>query len=792
MTTHVGVFACGDSSWNSPLADREGSWDSRLSWVASAWSNNSIFRLAGFGLTDRPNGKQQTMSRSRKPGSRRGGKNRKPAQQIPFEHGSEPPGVTETGPRQLVSDMHCEPDAAPVRAPRWLWVLIILVGVAAFWTCFQGVFVFDDVDFVDDPSIRRLSDIGEVLRATRRPVANLTLAVNYAIGGFAPLGYHVVNLVIHLLAGLTLFGVIRRTLRLDRFAGRYDHGAEWLALTVALLWVIHPLQTQTVTYTIQRAESLMGLFYLLTMYCVLRGARLRSGLIWYFGAVAACALGAGSKAVMVTAPVVVVLFDWVFIAPSWKALIRKRWGLYAGLAVAMVIVLWSCRVLSGVLATGKANATVGFSVQSVSPLEYALTQAGVIVHYLKLSFWPANLCLDYQWELARGAGEIVPYVTIIVVLLIWTGWGLARKSGFGFAGAWFFLILAPTSSIVPIKDLAFEHRMYLPLAGVVVFVVFGISELMQRVFSGTNTSAAGHRFLAAALVVASAAPLAYATSQRNMDYHSRVRMWGDVLDTRPNNPRAHSEYGRAWNEEEGDLEKAIEHYTIALELQPDYPLTHFNLANALRDAGRSDDAIAEYRLALKQRSRYPQALINLGTVLMKVGRYDHAAKRFRAAGKQDPQSTKAVYNLGNALMKGGRLDDAESQFRKAVQMDPGHVKARTMLGLTMVKQGRLDDAAEAYRGAIRRNPRHVTAVANLGIVYEKQERWTEAAEQFRKTIDIDPKYVLGHYRLGKAFAGMGRHADAISSFEEALRLKPKHKQARRRLKSSRRAIAESP
>jgi hypothetical protein len=203
----------------------------------------------------------------------------------------------------------------------------------AYHNSFHNPFIFDDHgNIVENVLVRQPLTNWRQLLASDRWLATLTLAGNYALGGLDVRGYHAVNLAIHLLAGLVLYDLVRRTLLLPGLAPRFGRGAPELALAVALLWLVHPLQTESVTYIIQRSESLMGLFYLLTLYCLLRGTTARRGLPWYVGAVLCCGLGMGSKQVMVTAPLLALLYDRAFLALSWGTLCRRRWGLYLALA----------------------------------------------------------------------------------------------------------------------------------------------------------------------------------------------------------------------------------------------------------------------------------------------------------------------------------------------------------------------------------------------------------------------------------------------------------------------------
>ncbi|PYV13041.1 MAG: hypothetical protein DMG21_22065, partial [Acidobacteria bacterium] len=275
---------------------------------------------------------------------------------------------------------------------------------------------------------------------TGRPLVCLTLALNYSVSGLEPWSYHAVNLTIHAAGALVLFGIVRRTLQGTRLRGRFGAHASGLAAAVAACWAVHPLQTESVTYIIQRAESLMGLLLLLTLYCVIRGHDSPRRLWWHATAIFCCALGMGSKEGMVIAPIIVLLYDRIFLADSWAELWNQRSGLYTGLAAT-----WLIPVLLVIMNKARGGAVMGFP--AVSPWRYAQNQFGAIAHYLRLAVWPDRLCIDYGWQSSTlPRSWILSGAIIIWPLLLATAWALERAPMLGFLGAWFFLTLAPSSS----------------------------------------------------------------------------------------------------------------------------------------------------------------------------------------------------------------------------------------------------------------------------------------------------------------------------------------------------------
>lgn len=710
---------------------------------------------------------------------------------------------------------------------RWrnaLPLLVVLAGVLAYTNSFDGVLLFDDEHhIVNNEQLKQSTLWWNYIVESRRPVVSASLVLNYALGRLDVWGYHAFNLTVHLLAGLTLFGVVRRTLLLQPGLVGTASGARWFALSVALIWVVHPLQTQSVTYIIQRGESMMGLFYLLTLYCAIRGIDSRRGGFWQGASVLACALGMGSKAVMVTAPLIVLLYDRVFVSPSIGRALRRRWGLYVGLAGTWAV-LAACGVLGGVLDPAeRSRATAGLAFKGISPLEYALTQPGVILHYLKQSVWPHPLCLDYAWPVARSAGAVMVPSLVLAALLGTTVLLLRRKGALGFLGVWFFAIIAPTSSVIPIKDVAFEHRMYLSLASVVILSVgvghAGLGWLFARFAFPTGL----RRFATASSVGAVVLALLVMTTVRNRDYHSAEAMWRTVTAIRPNNARAHSNLG-ALLTKRNEMEEGIEELHEALRIDPDrsrahfhlgkalvklgkpteairsyragiasdatYAIAHCNLGNALSTVGRSEEAIASYRRALAIEPSHVLSHYNLGNALLETGRLEESIAAFDRVVQIDPSQGDAHSNRANALMRLGRVADAIDAYQRAIAIDPNHTVARFNLGNALARAGRMDDAVEAYRAVLRLDATHASAATNLGSALAELGRYEEAADAYAIALRANPRHLSAHLNLGSALLESGDPTAAVEAFRAALAIDPDNAAARRGLTSATAAARE--
>lgn len=551
-------------------------------------------------------------------------------------------------------------------------LLLVGVGLAAYFNSFQGAFLFDDkLRIVDNPQIRQLWPPWVAMIPSTRPFLELTLALNYAMGGLNPWSYHAFNLVVHVLAGLALFGIVRRMLESDSLRARYGRASRGLATAVAAIWLVHPLQTESVTYIIQRAESLMGLSFLLTMYCGIRACRSPRPQRWSIAAVAACALGMGSKEVMIVAPLLMLLYDRVFVAASFKEALRERRGLYAGLAATWL-------VLAASMANHPADEHQVYLLAGLNPMGYALTQGEVILHYLRLSLWPNPLIFDYMWPIADPWSSALPAIAAVLALVGGTVLALRRRMWIGFWGAWFFVILAPTSSVMPVADVTFEHRMYLSLAAVVVVVVIGGHDLFERLGRRLRVSGTLRRWLQASLVIAVVTVLGYATARRNQDYRSELAMWGDTVAKRPENARAHVNLGLALKGQ-GNLAEAMAQYNEALRIKPDYAEAHNNLGNVLALQGERGEAVVHWNEALRLKPDYVEAHLNLGIAMYSQGKLEEAITHYNEALRINPNHPGAHNSLGIALARQGRLADAAAHFASAVRLDPGFTWARENL-----------------------------------------------------------------------------------------------------------------
>ncbi len=549
-------------------------------------------------------------------------------------------------------------------------LFLLVAGYLAYESSFEGIFVFDDEEAIlTNPHVRSLSPLTEALKAPRmttletRPLPSLSLAVNYALGEFEPAGYHAFNLGVHLLATLLLFGLVRRVLRLPALRARFGGAADGLAFAVALLWSLHPLQTESVTYTVQRVESLMGLAYLATLYLSVRyfvsGRTATAVGAWF-----ACLAGMACKEVMVTAPVVVWLLDATLVDGRFTAVARRPW-FYASLAATWVLLVWL------VFVTGARQDSVGFDMEWVAGSTYVLNQFDAWGLYLRLAFWPQPQVFDYGWPVpVESWTEVLPGIALLAALVVGTLWALVKRPALGFLGAAFLLILSPTTSVVPIiTEVYAEHRMYLPLAAVVALVVLGGYATVGRALAkrlGAG-AAAGVGWVLLAVV---AGVLAWRTHERNLLYHSKETLWAHTVEHRPLNDRAHNQYGLALVLA-GRRDEAREQFEEAVRLRPEYYYWRQSLATCLFELGRRAEAEEQVRKVLELKPDFPLGNLLLGYMLLRDGKLPEAEGHLIRVLESDPTNAQAGQYLSQILQtyeRAGRTEDLQRLKREQMRL----------------------------------------------------------------------------------------------------------------------------
>lgn len=697
------------------------------------------------------------------------------------------------------------PPRAWLRPPWFVPLLLGGVVVATYWNSLHGEFLYDDAAWVvNNPAIRSLWPLVDVVQPpahlgiSGRPLTSISFAISHALGGRNPVAYHACNIAIHLGAVLALWGLLRRAFRSASLRPRLGVHAEAAAAFGALLWAAHPLNTIVVSYISQRSESLMALSYLLTLYAFARAQEERKTL-WLGVSVAACFAGMCCKESMLTAPIVVLLYEWAIVGVGFRAALRRHTPYYAVLAASWLLVGW--------LMIGLSGRGVGHTAE-VTAWNYALTQTKALCTYLRLAGWPAPLIFDRGMRVFQTLREAAPYAAGLLGLVALFVWLARRQHALAFAGAAVALVLAPSSSVVPIVFQPIgENRAYLP-------AVFLIGAGVGAAFYCLGRRAAG----VAAVATVALATLAVA---RNRIFQDEIQLWSHVEAAVPGNPRGFYNLGVAL-EHRGRVDAALAHYAHAAALDPRHAKARNNLGALQLQRGERDAAMANYQAALALDPNFVEAHTNFATALTQLQRYDEAIAHYRRAIELAPGLSVPHRLLGQALLNVNQPDAAAEEFARAVAIDPRDVDAHHSLGLiaysrgdfaaairqfetaltlspdavqpvnnlaaTLIATRRFDEAIATARRALARHPDNPDVHFNLAAGLLQLGRYAEAAAELETSLRLNPQQAEAHNDLGVCFQKLGRLPEAIAAFTEALRLNPRFDAARQNLANAQAAL----
>lgn len=673
---------------------------------------------------------------------------------------------------------------------------ILALGIAAYADAGRGPFVLDDLPWIrDNPDLaypaRHLPGGPAYRSAPNRALTTLTLALNHRVGGLDPAGYKAVNVAIHLGSALLVYALVLLALRAPRLArSALARAPRAVAFCAAALFVAHPLQTQAVTYVVQRATSLATLLYLLAAVLYARwrlrpreGAEpgWRAGL-GYVPVLAAALLAMRAKEIAFTLPLAVAALELCCFEATPVRRLRLLAPLLATLPVIPLTLLGSPG--GGGAAQVAASAAAAVNTTTARPhLEYLVTQPAVIARYLRMVLVPVGQSIDHPFDTYRSIAEpeVLLGICLLAALAAAAGWSLARTrripaAAGGAAGApdpglrlvalgivWFLLGLS-VESFVALQDVMVEHRMYLPSAGLFVAIAAAAALLGRRLAPDRWP----RRLAVGALAVA--AVLSAATFARNEVWSDDVRLWADAAAKAPGNPRTHGNLGYALAQR-GDVAQGLAEIETALRLKPDYFQAHTNMGVILLGRGEVAPALAHLRAAVELAPGDALSRFNLGSGLQATGDLDGAIEQYLAALDTAGRQRRVLNNLAVAYAQQGRLDLAVERFRQAAALDPDDPEPSVNLGRALLGLGDADGALAACEAAVRVSPRHPGAHAVIGGAYLAKDRPDAALEHLRLAAQLGASDPETYDRLATAYARLGALREAEAARAAALRLR---------------------
>jgi tetratricopeptide (TPR) repeat protein len=611
---------------------------------------------------------------------------------------------------------------------------IIFIAFLIYSNTFHSPFVLDDLpNITNNSTIKDLDNFWPP--SGTRWFGSLTFAINYRLGGMASFGYHFVNLAIHLLNALLVYWLVLLTLKTPYVmsVSRAHGDSQYLAaLFSSLVFLSHPIQTQAVTYIVQRFASLATLFYLLTLVMYIKWKESKeqqakhyaSSAMLYAVSLVSAVLAMKTKEIAFTLPVVLCIYEFMF----FHGKIMKRTLYLVPFVLTMLIVPLTLTGAGGPLTDiskiGEA-ATKLSETQGISRLDYLYTQFRVVVTYIRLLFLPINQNLDYDYPIFSSFFTPEVFVSFMFLFSVFAlGVYLYRLSLkpetkdrywlrlMSFGIFWFFVTLSVESSVIPIRDVIFEHRVYLPSVGFFMALTATMGLVVAR--WGNRVSYAKKVYVMLLVVIV----LSAATYARNAVWKDSVSLWEDVVKKSPGKARGHDYLGNAYRKQ-GRIDESMQQIGAAIAIDPDYAETHNNLGNEYAEQGLFDKAIDEYKIVLHFYPDSAYAHYNLGIVYAKQGRINDAISEFKTALSLNPDYAEVHNNLGIIYAGNGRIDEAIREFKTALNLNPDYVDIHNNLGVIYAGQGRIDEAIREYQNVLSYNPNDIEARKNLEILYGK-------------------------------------------------------------------------
>jgi len=688
----------------------------------------------------------------------------------------------------------------------FILLLVLMVCICFIYkNSIKGPFIFDDIPNIQDNPYIRLSKltldgiIGAGFKSIshNRPVANISFALNYYFNGYNVAGYHFVNILMHIITGIILFYFIKVTLVLSNFQNikielekntappnkqnLLIHNSKTSSISTpprsfipasaellfipffaTFIWLVHPLQTQTVSYIVQRMNSMAAMFYILSLLLYVK-ARLANtekkkwGL--FLGCILSGILSLASKEIAATLPFFIFLYEWFFFQKASLKWIKLN-SIYF-LCILLLIILFAFFLLGShpikiILST--------YNHRDFTLWQRVLTEFRVVIYYISLIIFPHPTRLNLLHDFSISHSFIDPITTLlsfitILGLIIMAIWLAKRDRLLSFCILWFLGNLVIESSVIGL-EIIFEHRTYLPSMFICLLAVVVCYRYINM------------KWIGVALACIIVTVFSFWTYQRNLVWSDSITFHRDCVRKSPQKARPHNNLGEVLADQ-GHLAEAVTHYLEALRINPYYTEAHNNLGVVLKAQGKISEAISHYEEALRISPNYSPTHNNLGNALiLQHGVTDEAIGHFREALQINPYYAEAYSSLSVALIQMGNIDEAIDLLKKALQINPHIAATYVNLGGALMLQDKSDEAMVYFNKALQINPNLSEAHVNLGIILYNEERLDEAIAHFRKALLIGPDNDEAQFNLNKALAFLNEINVNIEKIQEDLTHKP--------------------
>ena len=717
--------------------------------------------------------------------------------------------------QQPVATVYCQP-TTPLS---WLQVIatafsLCTLTAITYLSSLHYPFQFDDLASISYHFNIRHTQLADLFMANRRWISYWLNSLYYAWDRFNPFIYRIGNLTFHLTTGLLVFTIFFTAFRRSR-QQFFAQNALTLSTIIAALFLLHPVQSQTVSYVIQgQLEGLATLATVLMValfmwYTTTQNTAMRVGICIALCAVAA--VGSCTKEIFVVTPLLIVLFDWFFITQgNWSAL-KQRVFLHAlvGIIIVGMFVyfadlgffskLWN---FSYTAQNGAGSLVTQDYTNDITTWPYIMSQFKVILHYLWIFMWPFGMCVDYDCTLASSffSGDVM----VPLLLLVAGGLFLLHRFlrnpidpvVFGFL--WFFIYATPRS-VVPSAELMNDYKTYGASIGMFFLLACGIVWVINMILNRSygsihsstlklrrtlttsassesarpecrpqggvskETSAQNHSSVLLLLII----PLAFCTYQRNKVWSSEKEFWWDIIQKAPGKVRAYNYYGTILAKE-GDHQQAIHYFKKAIALDPQYVPPYNNMAITYNMLNDKEEALKIMQTLTKLQPNNPEIQSNCGSFLLEMKNFDEAEKYIKRAIELRPHYGKAYFHLGRLYFEKGDQQAAYEAFKKAcTQADFDTVQGFYAYGKSCLITNRYEEAAQAYQKAYAVAPNGYEICFEYASVQCMRSNFKEAQELYKRAYALKQDDANLLFNLGESYWADQQYHEALAWFKKA-------------------------
>jgi len=639
-------------------------------------------------------------------------------------------------------------------------IIIFCLGIIVYSNSFFCSFHFDDSDYiVRNLFIRNIQNLFHYwIFYPCRFITFLSIAVNYHFNHLNVFGYHLFNLAVHLVCAILVWWLTLLTLSTPVMKGdKITKHADLMALFAGLVFVSHPVQTEAVTYVWQRTASMGAMFYLGSL-CLYVKSRLfvstgrHKVRPYYILSLMMAIMAMFTKENTVTLPLMIVLYEFCFFN-------TLNWTYFAPFLLTIFVI--PVTILLTKAQQFQAIQRFVHESGGTSPWHYLLTQFRVIVTYIRLLFLPLNQNLDYDFSISKSifAWSVLMSFSFLAGILYWAKQLFSRYRLVSFSIFWFFLTLSLESSVFPLKNVIFEHRLYLPLVGYSLFLVSGVYYLFSK-----NTIKTMVIILTLIAIFNS-----ILTYQRNKVWKDEITLWSDVVAKSPHKARPINNRGLAYSNQ-GNFIQAMSDYNKAIEIDSKFTDAYINRGNIYFQSGKFDLALSEYNKVIEVDPNNPDAYYNRGNIYYQQGNSAKAIYNYNKAIGININYAQAYNNRGNLYAQEGKFTDALSDYIRAIEIVPSYAEAYTNRGTLYSQQGKFIEALSDYNKAIEINPNFAEAYYRIGNINKRQDNLTQALSDYTKAIEAKPNFADAYYNRANTYSQQGNFTQALSDYNKVLEI----------------------